>query len=341
MYSHIRGSQEDIATYSLEYIVSKSSELNKAFTNLLETSLNEGLGKHLRYNCQATGKNKERPDISGVNADNKEIVLCEAKFYAALTENQPNAYLDRLKQEDGVGLVFICPAKRRKNLWGQLLHLCDNRTVERVSDYCSTVDGVRMSIITWGEIIERLRLTASAEDVSSLSDIDQLDGFCKLMDDSAFIPFTSEDFGPENARREERYYQVLDTVVDYLLADKSLSASVKGLRATPYRQGYARYLHILGHSISINYDRPNWGDPATEETPFWTVIYEKGFKQPKEYQQVFKKYPASYLGMINNVTTFPIFAPTGASLEEIAKDIKSQILNYIKEIDDLMSTLES
>lgn len=340
MYSHIRGSQEDIATYSLEYIVSKSSALNKAFTNLLEVSLNESLGNNLRYNCQATGEQKERPDLSGVNADNKEIVLCEAKFYAALTDNQPNAYLDRLIKNDGVGLVFICPAKRRKNLWGQLLHLCEKRAVEYVSDYCSTIDNVRMSIITWGEIIERLRLTASAEDVSSLSDIDQLDGFCKLMDDSAFIPFTTEDFGPENAKREERYYQVLDTVIDHLLADKSINASVKGLRATPYRQGYARYINVLDHAVSINYDRPNWADPATEETPFWTVIYIRGFKQPSDYQQVFKRYPTSYLGTINNAIALPIFAPTGASLEEIAKDIKRQILKYINEIDELVGEKE-
>ena len=340
MYSHIRGSQEDIATYSLEYIVSKSSELNYAFTKLLESSLHEGLGNELHYSCQATGKQKERPDISGVNSDNKEVVLCEAKFYAALTDNQPNTYLDRLIKEDGVGLVFICPAKRRKNLWDQLIRLCENRSLEQVSEYCTKVDSVRMSIITWSEIIEKLRLTASSVDVSSLSDIDQLDGFCKMMDDSAFIPYSKEDFGPENARREERHYQVLDAVVDHMLADKSLNASVKGLRATPYRQGYVRYIGILGHSLSINYDRPNWSNPATEETPFWTVIYGKGFKQPSEYHQVFKKYPASYLGSTNNATALPVFAPTGASLDEIAKDVKDQIVNYIREIDEVVDKQE-
>ena len=340
MYSHIRGSQEDIATYSLQYIVTKSYELNKAFTKLLSNSLRMELEEKLRYSCQATGKEKERPDISGTNADNEEVVLCEAKFYAALTENQPNTYLDRLIHEDGAGLVFICPAKRRKNLWGQLLNLCEERNVELISEYCANVDGVRMSIVTWSEILETLRLTASSVDVSSLSDIDQLDGFCKLMDDSAFLPYSKEDFGPENARREERHYQVLDSVVDHLLADKSLKASVKGLRATPYRQGYVRYISVLGHAISINYDRPNWGNPATEETPFWTVIYGHGFKQPNEYQQAFQKYPASYMGMTNNVTALPLFAPTDASLEEIAKEIIAQIVKYINEIDAIVGSQE-
>lgn len=336
MYSHIKGSQEDIATYSLQYIVSKSSELNRVFTKMLGDSLGADLGEKLRYSCQSTGKQKERPDISGVNEDNREIVLCEAKFYAALTDNQPNTYLDRLKQECGAGLVFICPSKRRKNLWGQLMHLCEQKSVIPVSEYCVSVDTVRMSILTWGEILEKLRLTASSVDVSLLSDIDQLDGFCKYMDDSAFLPYSKEDFGPENARREERHYQVLDAVVDHLLADKTLNTSIKGLRATPYRQGYVRYIRILEHSISINYDRSNWGNMDTEETPFWIVIYGKGFKQPGEYQQVFKKYPASYIGMINNATALPIFAPTDASLDEIAEEIKKQILRYISDIDTVV-----
>ena len=336
MYSHIRGSQEDIATYSLEYLVSRSPELNQTFTGLLETSLHEALGKDLRYSCQATGKEMERPDISGVDSNGKEVVLCEAKFYAGLTENQPNAYLNRLRNENGIGLVFICPAKRRKLLWQKLVELCEKDSPKKVDEYCATVNGVRMSIITWGEIIEKLRLTASSVAVSSLSDIDQLDGFCKHMDDSAFLPYSKEDFGPENARREERHYQVLDEVVDHLLADKSLNASIKGLRATPYRQGYARYMNILGHSISINYDRPNWENPTTEETPFWTVIYEKGFKQPNEYKKVFKKYPASYIGMTNNATALPLFAPIGSSLDEISDDIKDQILRYIYEIDAMV-----
>ena len=112
MYSHIRGSQEDIATYSIEFIVSQSYEVNEAYTKLLETSLHTSLGSSLRYSCQATGKNKERPDLSGVNVEGNEIVLCEAKFYAGLTDNQPTSYLKRLIDEGGAGLVFICPENR-------------------------------------------------------------------------------------------------------------------------------------------------------------------------------------------------------------------------------------
>lgn len=336
MYSRIRGSQEDIATYSLEYIVSKSSELNYAFTKLLESTLNETLGDGLHYNCQASGKQKERPNISGVNNTGKEVVLCEAKFYSGLTENQPLTYLERLRAEGGVGLVYICPARRRRILWNKLVELCQKKAPVIIDEYCVAVDGVRMSIVTWSEVIEMLRLAASAMAVEALSDIDQLDGFCKMMDDSSFIPFTEEDFGIENARREERHYQVPDAVVSYMLADKTLDASVRGLRATPNRQGYARYVNLLGHSVSVNYDRPNWGNPTTEETPFWAVIYEKGFKQPETYRQIFRKYPVSYQGKLNDAAALPVFVPVGASLDEIAKDITAQIVKYINDIDAVL-----
>ena len=333
MYSHIKGSHEDIATYSLEYIVSQSDVLNKAFTDLLGSSLKIVLGEDIRYSCQSTGKQKERPDISGVDPDGKEMILCEAKFYAGLTDNQPNAYIDRLKEGQGRGLVFICPAARREVLWSKLKELCEHRALEDIDTYCAAVDGVCMSIITWGEVIDLLRRTALASETSALSDIDQLDGFCKLMDEEAFIPYSMEDFGPENARREERHYQVLDAVINHLLADKSLNASIKRLKATAYRKGYVRYIFVLNHALSINYDRVNWLDPNTEETPFWVEIMEGDFVQPSEYQKMFKRFKASWRGTINNGTALPLFALPGATLDEVAEDICDQIVRYIEVID--------
>ncbi|MCR5586090.1 MAG: hypothetical protein K6F77_00975 [Lachnospiraceae bacterium] len=60
----------------------------------------------ITYSCQSVGENSERPDMSGVDKDGREIVLCEMKFYAGLTSNQPNAYLDRLIKENGKALIY-------------------------------------------------------------------------------------------------------------------------------------------------------------------------------------------------------------------------------------------
>lgn len=232
LYSHIRGSQEDIATYSLQYLLSSSVELNRAFTRLVADTLHAEFPESLNYTCQATGENQERPDIAATDTNGKEVLLCEAKFYAGLTENQPNAYLDRLVNESGTGLVFLCPAMRKHVLWSGLLELVEYRSVTAISDSCILVDGVYMSLITWAELITTLRRTAASLAVDYLSDVEQLEAFCLQMDSEAFIPFTPEDIGPDVAKREDRYYQVVDALVDYLRADKSLNPSIKGVKAT-------------------------------------------------------------------------------------------------------------
>ena len=101
LYSRIKGSQEDVATLSLQYIISSNSNLNEAFNRLICNALKEDIGTDITYSCQSVGENSERPDMSGVDKHGAEVILCEMKFYAGLTSNQPNGYLDRLIKENG------------------------------------------------------------------------------------------------------------------------------------------------------------------------------------------------------------------------------------------------
>ena len=103
LYPYIKGSQEDIATFSLQYLLSQSSKLNAAFTKFVADTIGIDLEERLQYLCQVTGESeeKERPDMVGTDADGAEVVLFEMKFYASLTANQPNTYLDRLRKNGG------------------------------------------------------------------------------------------------------------------------------------------------------------------------------------------------------------------------------------------------
>lgn len=334
LYSHIKGSQEDVATLSLQYIISQSPVLNHEFSRQLGYALHSDFEQNLNYTCQAVGENMERPDIAGVTAEGKELVLCEAKFYAGLTENQPVSYLKRIKKNNGVGLVFICPEARKVTLWSKLIELCQEQAVDMVADYCADVNGVRMAIIAWDSVIEALRHCASTEAVQLLPDIHQLEGFCQMMDNESFIPFSMEDFGPENAAREERHYQVLDSVFNLLLADKSLKGSAKGLRSTPYRNGYVRYIRALNYSLAMYYDRPAWREKGTEETPYWVAIVDSDFKQPEQFKEAFKGYPDSSKSTINNWMVLALFAPTNVPLDDVAADLKKQIMAYIQVLNE-------
>ena len=144
--------------------------------------------------------------MSGVDKHGAEVILCEMKFYAGLTSNQPNGYLDRLIKENGKALVFVCPEQRKASLWTKVKDLCkgDDKEISDEVDYRVRVNGIAMTVLSWAEVIETLRKTAAAVSVEMLADIEQLAGFCQMMDSSAFIPFSYEDRGPDNARREER-----------------------------------------------------------------------------------------------------------------------------------------
>ena len=334
LYSHIKGSQEDVATLSLQYIVSRSASLNQEFTRLLCRALHGNIGKELNYVCQSVGDKLERPDIAGIDADGKEQILCEAKFYAGLTENQPNGYLDRLQEKGGYGLVFICPAARKVTLWSKLLELCKERHIVDIDRDCIEVDGVRMSILTWSAIVEALRHVASSEATDALSDIDQLDGFCKLMDSDAFIPLSPDDFGPEVAKREERLYRILDELIDFLRTDKTLNPSTKGVKATAYRQGYARAIRIKGYWVSVNYDRELWMNTSSKETPFWVAIRSgKDWKQSDYILRALQRFPAAEQENKWGLVYLALYPMVYGTLDEIVAFMKKQILKYIDVVE--------
>ena len=334
LYSHIRGSQEDIATYSLQYIIAASSELNHAFTRLVSEALHCDVPDTLNFVCQSVGDNQERPDMAGIDVDGKEQILCEAKFYAGLTDNQPNTYLDRLVQKQGIGLVFICPAVRKQALWGRLLELVEDRKVVEKSEYCVSVDGALMSILTWNEVVSALKSTAASAALKYVSDVEQLEGFCQQMDSDAFIPFSAEDIGPIVARKEERYFRVVDELIEYLKSDKSLNPSTKGVKATAYRKGYGRAVNARGYWVCVNYDRDLWANPSTCETPFWVAIREgSDWKQHDYILRAFKRFPAADKESMWNMTYLALHPLLNGTLDEVVRDMKSQIMRYIDAVD--------
>ena len=332
LYPHIRGSQEDIATYSLQYLLVQSKELNRAFTKRVSTVLHIDSDDTLQYVCQATGKGeeKERPDMVGLDANGNEKILCEMKFYATLTANQPNTYIDRLINCDGKGLVFICPEARLTNLWAKLNELCEDRDVEAIDDYCIKVDGINLAIITWTEIIELLKQVASSVAVGFSSDIAQLEGYCEQLDSEAFIPFSAEDLSAEMANKGERYYQVVDEVIELFCADKNYRTSKKGVKATGYRKGYTRSLYIDDLTFTLNYDRDMWRNPENIETPFWIAIRNEDWDQDEKMIKKHDVFSENKKQMFWGMIFLALEPLQNSTFSEVCEDIKTQIERYIE-----------
>lgn len=332
LYPYIKGSQEDIATYSLQYLLSNSPHLNTAFTKQMANYMDIELDESLQYLCQVTGESEEqeRPDMVGFDSNGKEVVLCEMKFYATLTSNQPGTYLQRLKKENGKGLMFVCPKARRTNLWAKLKELCKDMSMTTINEHCIDADGVRLAIITWGEIIDLLKQVASSVDVSFTPDVLQLEGYCNQLDSDAFIPFSSEDLSAETAKKGERYYQVVDEIIELLSADSNLETSRKGLKATGYRKGYTRSLYIDEFTVTINYDRDMWKNPKTIECPFWIAFRDHEWQQTEPICEKLKLFPEHHKEHFWNMTFLPLVPLQNATFSEVCEDIKEQISKYLK-----------
>lgn len=335
LYSRIRGSQEDIATLSLQYILSSAAELNEAFTRMISQHLNVQLPESLRYRCQSVGDEQERPDMAGVDTSGQEVVLCEMKFYAGLTANQPLTYLKRLGKEGGSGLVFICPRTRQAGLWARLQQLCKDEAVEDVSPWCMKVNGIPMAAITWAEVLEQLRHVAAACAVESLSDIQQLEGYCNQMDSDAFVPFQAEELTAEMAKRITSYYDIVDETIRLLDLDKSIeTAPAPKSKASTHRYGYWRPLWVNNHYIiSVTWNFGLWQDSNSIETPFWVRITDmtdnrNNWHQSAELQKRLLMIP----DMQKCGENLALMPPLNATFDEVCEDLKNQILSYIKQL---------
>ncbi len=356
LYSRIRGSPEDVATMSLCFILENSLSARKVFSNYLSTAAGVEPFPDLFFSTQVVGEGKERPDLVGVDQNNNELLVCEAKFWAGLTVNQPLAYLKRLSENGNDGekaLVFICPHERIPNLWGELIRIC--RSSDECSIECSiessiedgdgdrriVVDGIPMGIVSWRAIIEILMQALSAEHSPLVKDLYQLEGLCEQMDLAAFKPFTPEDFGVDRAQRIMSYNYIVDRVADELV--HKMNASTKGVKATPTKTGYVRYLglstHKLGISVQINHEY--WMNYA--ETPFWFTLRNQGkvyWEYAREAHEALRELEYSIPKKMfldktaGGILCIPIFAPLYAHEDEVIRSL----VDSIKEVLDMLES---
>jgi len=326
LYTRIKGSQEDVATLSLNYLISQSMVLRKTYTDLMASALHITIEGDLQYSCQSVGENKERPDMVGKDSKNKEVILCEMKFYAGLTPNQPMGYIDRLKKVDGKGLVFVCPKERETSLWAKLVSRCDGREIEHINSRCVSVDGIRMSMLSWGDIINALKEVAPVE---SASDLQQLEGFCAQMDMEAFIPFSEDDLGAEQARKAQRFYSVIDEVAAQITTELGGKSKAFG-NATYYERKVDLLIGEEDYTLSIMYDRELWKSNSSVETPFWFSIYDADWQRGEFFQDRLAGIPAEKKdGSVWQMCYLALMPLTDATFEEVCQDLKEQVLNYL------------
>jgi len=330
-FTKIKGSQEDIASNGLVYILNSSEYARKILKDYIFDKTNINIGD-VNYLTQSTGNKLERPDISGINKEGNEKIIIEAKFWASLTKNQPIEYLNRLT-ENSV-LLFICPKLREIALFNELKYRLENAELS-INTYENKVqlDNNKILIITnWAFLLNYIKNMLNDNNEKLLvSDVDQLIGFCEIIDNSLFLPINEMDLSPSVAKRINSYYDLCDKVYDKLLAIYNFDTT--GGRATGLRNGYARYFTINKYGMGFILNIKFW--EKYHNTPFWFFVKEGWNDQSIEFKkkliQIAIKLKIRSIEH-ENILYFAIFPEIDEMEEVLIIKITDIIQNIIKEL---------
>ena len=324
----ISHSTEDIATMGLAYILEHSKSAKAALIKLVSDELGAALDSDLSFDVQSVGENRERPDMTATNTDGVEVLLFEVKFWATLTNNQPNTYLGRVKKNNGAALTFICPHERRISISSEL---CERSGYKDSGNGKLLVlaDMPPMLILSWESVIGALESVVKEPGLKD--DVAQLAELVYEQGRQDFRPFTDADLHPDTAARFIDYCDIVDKVADTLIADGVCNA--KGLQATATKGAYKRYLRTNDgrFGLGVAFDCHAWRDNGI--SPFWVSVQpttpdgaswgaSTNYKKPFE-SQGFKYY--EFPGIAKKVAYVPLHAAPELNEYVLVKEIAGQI----------------
>ena len=274
------------------------------------------------------------------DGERKERVLIEAKFWAGLTENQPNAYLVRLPLDERPAvLLFVAPEARIETLWPELRRLIappfDWQPVETSHDTeikCALVDGATRYLVlaSWRALLNRMLSFAMSSGDSIEADIRQLHALCEQQDQEAFLPLKPHELAPEIPRRMLQFNRLVDDAVE--LARERDIVNTDRLNVTPRPHGYGRYLRLGSKQADVwagawfGVDYSFWA--RSRETPFWiTFHYWDGVITVDELRD--------RLGndiWANTPDSIPFHLPTGVEYDKVLADVVERLVSITTQI---------
>ena len=302
------GQTERVATEALRHILAHSEPARVALEQMLRAAGVE-TGSLTRFATEAIGQEGERVDLVCYDESGAERVLVEAKFWAGLTDNQPNTYLARLPEDTHSALMFVAPAQRIETLWSELCRRAEEQHELTVTSDTPTSgelrgisidsNGHKMMVTSWRTVLEQMESRGSTTtDLATVADIRQLRGLTERMDNDAFLPIHPEELGQEVPRRMLNLADLVDDATQRAIANGW--ADVTGLRATPQRYGYGRYFRLHDIVVWFGIDMGSWAWVDSGHTPLW-------------------------LGPSDNSWWDPIYLPTGVEYHDVLDSVVDQI----------------
>ncbi|WP_147439534.1 hypothetical protein [Corallococcus sp. CA049B] len=268
---------ENIATEALTFVLQKSAPARSTLLRLA-SSLGNPISEALDFSSQAAVDGTGIPDIVGRTADGTERLLLEAKFWAGLTPHQPVSYLRRLK--DGGSLLFIVPTVRAEFVWRELERRVRNEalslstslgvgTSRGSSVAVSSHSTVTLALTTWETVIASLVDALNQfGDTATLSDVEQVRGLCRRMNDEGFLPLTTDELTSGLWRRVAQMSELIPDIIETL--------RVKDIAIAEGRLSHGggwtgqKVLKMKGMNVGLYFDTSACA--SWFPTPFWLSL---------------------------------------------------------------------
>jgi len=254
---------ENLATEALSFIL-RTPAASGAFTNFVKQILAD-CPDGMRFETQQVGLEASIPDMKCFDDAGNIRVIVENKFWAGLTGNQPVTYIRELPAGIGALVMLVVPEARLQIVWDEIVGRCmaNNIPVQSVKQLptmkmADVGEGHHLAATSWKALLDALASAAtSAGKIESYSDIAQLVGLCRTMEEEGFLPLRSEELtNLEMARRFINFsdlpFGIINEAVSQGLIDR------KGLRETPQRYGSGSYVRLGGYSAWVGFHAYQW-----------------------------------------------------------------------------------
>jgi len=337
-------SEENLATEALTWLLRRSAAARSALVGLART-VGVDVPDELTFVGQVGSPDTGRPDVVGLDARNRERLLIEAKFAAALTDQQPSGYLQRLPPDvDGL-LLVVAPTVRRATLWAELLRAVPELAAVAPSPSAVPASGIlsvkagvytTLALVSWRSLVSRVLDALRAADEPLLArDAEQLLALTEAMDSAAFAPLRPGDLDMRTARQIAQLQLVIDNTRRRIVAD-SLVAEPYG-RSSHGRIFYGWYMRSRKTKKAVWYGFLPRAWARHGLSPLWVqVAVSASWSRQRLLQALSGLHEVGQAGMFeDNADSFlvPLTIPESAGEDEVAGSLRSQLEGVISRLD--------
>jgi hypothetical protein len=345
---------ENVATEALGYVLGKSAEARAA---LLSHPAIAVLGLHddLKFSTQVHGDDSAIPDLVGIDALGRQILIIEAKFWAGLTENQPVTYLKRLPEKTNAALLVVAPASRFETLWSELQRRCllvgmpfAPKPLHANETRAASVGSFHhLVMVSWRSLLDRMAGSlGTAAESGPAADVVQLHGLCDQMDSEAFLPLRSDELSIVSPGRILQFSEMLKDLKDRVISEQ-IALPWKGSNTLSTDLGKWGYFLLIGTAgAGIYVDLGRWH--RLRATPFWLEVWgpvqNDNFRPTLAFRQLLSPLEAESPPrlLVDRVSqggrlTVPLFPRLGVERDVVLEDLIEQV----RKVAVLLSTVKT